>query len=555
MDIRRTILWMIFVFSVFAIWNNWQTYNGQPSLFGQAPQSETNTHPASGTPGVPNAASPAGTATTPSTTAPAVASEKITINTDVFKLNFDSIGAQIVYAELLKYPSSENSGQPIVLLDNTAAAEYIVQSGLVAPQGSNKHYPDQNTAFRMVSTETTMTGDTLPVVFESESDGIKVTRTYTFHQDSYRIDVKDEVTNTSAEPQSPSLYLQIARDGQDPAGSSSFYPTFTGMAVYSDEERFQKISFSEIDKKNAEYIKSADDGWISVIQHFFVTAWVPQEGKERFNDLRKVSNSLYAISSVEPLGSIAPNSTVTSQSTLWVGPQDQQALAEISPTLDLVVDYGWLTILAKPMFTFMTWLYTLVGNWGWTIVLLTVIIKLILYPLSASSYRSMAKMKNVAPRMQALKEKFGDDRQKLNTAMMEMYRTEKINPLGGCFPILIQIPVFLTLYRVLLSSVEMRDAGWIGWITDLSVRDPYFILPAIMMATMFLQIKLNPTPPDPMQARIMMLMPLVFGAMMFMFPAGLVLYWVVNNILSIAQQWYITRNMNKAANEAILTHK
>lgn len=393
MDIRRTILWMIFVFSVFAIWNNWQTYNGQPSLFGQAPQSETTSNPASGTPGVPNAATPAGTASTPSTAAPAVASEKITITTDVFKLNFDSIGAQIVYAELLKYPSTENRDQPIVLLDNSPTAEYIVQSGLVAPQGINKRYPDQNTPFRMVSTETTMTGDTLPVVFESESDGIKVTRTYTFHRNSYRIDVKDEVTNTATESQSPSLYLQIARDSQDPAGSSSFYPTFTGMAVYSDEERFQKVSFSEIDKKNADYVKSADDGWISVIQHFFVTAWVPEEGKERYIDMRKVSNSLYAISAVEPLGNIAPNSTVATQSTLWIGPQDQKALAAISPSLDLVVDYGWLTILAKPMFTFMTWLHSLVGNWGWTIVLLTVIIKLILYPLSASSYRSMAKMK------------------------------------------------------------------------------------------------------------------------------------------------------------------
>ncbi|NLY64785.1 MAG: membrane protein insertase YidC [Alcaligenaceae bacterium] len=555
MDIRRTILWMIFVFSIFAVWNNWQTYNGQPSLFGSAPQTTTDSHSANGTPAAPSAVSPTGTAAVAANAAPAVASETVTITTDVFKLNFDTLGAQIVYAELLKHPASEDRSQPTILLDNSAVSQYIVQSGLVAPQGQNKHFPDQNTLFRLVSNETSLTGDTLPVVFEAESDGIKVTRTYTFHRNSYKIDVKDQVSNISAEPQSPSLYLQIARDSNDPAGSSSFYPTFTGMAVYSDAERFQKIDFSDIDKKKADHINSATDGWISMIQHFFVTAWIPQEGKERYIDTRKASNTLYAISAVEPLGVIAPGSTVESLNTLWVGPQDQKALSAVDPTLDLVVDYGWLTMLAKPMFTFMIWLHSLLGNWGWTIVVLTIIIKIVLFPLSASSYRSMAKMKNVAPRMQALKEKFGDDRQKLNTAMMEMYRTEKINPLGGCFPILIQIPVFLTLYRVLLSSVEMRGAGWIGWITDLSLRDPYFILPAIMMATMFLQIKLNPTPPDPMQARIMMLMPLVFGAMMFMFPSGLVLYWVVNNILSIAQQWYITRNLNKAANDAILTHK
>ncbi len=481
-------------------------------------------------------------------------SEKIVITTDVYKLTFDTLGAQIVRAELLQHPIAEDRSIPTVLLDNSAF-QYTVQSGLVGPANLNKNYPNQNTPFTMTSTETNMTGDTLNVVFSAQSDGLQVVRTYTFTKGSYHIVVNEQVNNISSEVQTPSQYLQITRDNHEPAGGSSFYPTYSGWAVYSDAERFQKIDFSEIDKNTADFVKQAPDGWVSFIQHFFVTAWIPEQGKEHSVNLRKIGNNLYAVNTIEALGELAPGASTTSTASLWIGPQDQKALAKVDPTLDLVVDYGWLTIIAKPMFSLMNWIYSWIGNWGWTIVILTCIIKLILYPLSAASYRSMAKMKNVAPRMKALREQFGDDREKLNAAMMEMYRTEKINPLGGCLPILVQIPVFLTLYRVLLASVEIRGAGWIGWITDLSVRDPYFILPAVMMATMFLQIKLNPTPPDPMQARIMMIMPLVFGAMMFMFPAGLVLYWVVNNILSIAQQWYITRSLNKAANEQILTHK
>ena len=268
-----------------------------------------------------------------------------------------------------------------------------------------------------------------------------------------------------------------------------------------------------------------------------------------FVDLEK---NLFAVRSIEPVGSINPGSQTSVPTKLWVGPQDQSELEAVAPGLELVVDYGLLTIIAKPVFTLMTWIFSLLGNWGWTIVALTFLIKAAFYPLSAASYRSMAKMKLVAPRLQALREKFGDDRQKLNTAMMEMYRTEKINPLGGCLPIVIQIPVFISLYYVLGSSVELRGAPWILWIEDLSVQDPYFILPLIMMATMFIQMKLNPTPPDPVQAKVMMFMPLVFGAMMFFFPSGLVLYWCVNNILSIAQQWYITQTI---ANQAAAAHR
>lgn len=552
MDTRRSILWMIFVFSLFMIWNNWMSFTNPPTpQLTEQQQQEAQAREADLA--TPSSIPTANDASSPQTAMDQVADslistpEIIEIKTDTYTMLFDTKGAQIVGAKLhLNRPEDPDTIHDFVLLDN-AQTTYTVQSGLVGPAGKN--YPNQNTMFRLVSNETEMTGDRLDVVFEAEEGGLKLNRTYTFHRGTYKVDVNDTVTNTSAEPQQPSLYLQITRDNHEAPGGNFFYNTFNGFAMYTDANRFEKISFSDINKNKLDHAKQANDGWISFIQHFFVTAWVPEEGKTRHYDVRKISNNLYAMSSIEPLGILQPEQSVTSQSVLWAGPQSQQELAEISTGLDLVVDYGWLTIIAKPMFQFMTWLYSFIGNWGWTIVVLTIIIKIVLYPLSAASYRSMARMKHVGPRMQALKEQYGDDRQQLNAAMMELYRNEKINPLGGCLPILLQIPIFITLYRVILASVELRGAPWILWIQDLSVMDPYFILPAIMTATMYIQFKLNPTPPDPMQARIMMVMPLVFGAMMFMFPSGLVLYWVVNNILSVIQQQYITRKLAKAAND------
>lgn len=554
MDTRRSILWMIFAFSLFMIWNSWMTYNNPPvAELTEQQQQEAQAREADlATPSsIPSSATNANSpqvAMSDNASSATVEQEIVTIKTDVFTMQFDTKGAQIVGAKLhLSHEEDSDNVVDFVLLDNGQHV-YTVQSGLVGSAGSN--YPNQNTLFSLVSEQTEMTGDTLDVVFEAESDGLKLTRTYTFNRGTFKIDVEDTVTNISSVAQSPSLYLQITRDNQETGGGTYFDNAYNGFAMYTDQHRFQKISFSDIEKKKGPEAGQSDDGWISFIQQFFVTAWVPEEGKNRFYDTRQISNNLYAISAIEPLGAIEPDATISTKSVLWVGPQDQQQLSEISTGLDLVVNYGWLTIIAKPMFKLMTWLHSFIGNWGWTIVVLTVIIKIVLYPLSAASYRSMARMKHVGPRMQALKEKFGDDRQKLNQAMMELYRTEKINPMGGCLPILLQIPIFLTLYRVILASVELRGAPWILWIQDLSLADPYFILPAIMTATMFLQFKLNPTPPDPMQARIMMIMPLVFGAMMFMFPAGLVLYWVVNNILSIAQQQFITRRLARAANDS-----
>lgn len=558
MDIRRTVLWMIFSFSLLLLWNNWQIHNGKPSLFGApTPTASTNANgtPAAAnnaTPSVPNA--PPATAAAPSAVPGAAApvptrSEEVVITTDVLRLTFDTLGAQLVRAELLKYPATGQADKPTVLLDRTAGLNYVAQTGVVgAANGQN--FPTHQTPFHVVSTDRQMTGDSLAVAFEAESGGVKVTKTFTLHRGRYDIDVRHDLANVGAAPVTPALYLQLERDGNDPADTSSFYHTFTGMAVYSEQDKFQKMTFADIEKKKANYIKQADNGWIAVVQHYFATAWVPPQGKPRNNEVLEVQKNLYAARTIEAVGEIAPGAAARVDSHLWVGPQDQKAMAALAPGLELVVDYGWLTIIAKPLFTLMTWLHSILGNWGWTIVALTVLIKALFYPLAAASYRSMARMKQVAPRLQALKEKYGDDKQKLNAAMMEMYRTEKINPLGGCLPMLVQIPVFISLYWVLLASVEMRGAPWILWVHDLSIRDPYFILPAIMMATMFLQIKLNPTPPDPVQAKVMMIMPLVFGGMMFFFPAGLVLYWCVNNTLSIAQQWSITRAMQRKTEAA-----
>lgn len=570
MDIRRTILLMIFSFSLLMLWNNWQVHQGNPPLFGAPtptakPKAETSdaAAPASSA-GVPVAptATTASTGTTVATVpglspAASAAAQAILFKTDVLALTFDLQGAQLIRTDLLAFPSVDDPLKPFTLLERAPGHTYVVQSGLTgAPAGVA--FPNHLAPFVLETDARDLTGDTLVIKFASTSGDVKLTKTFTLKRGVYAVDVSHQIENLSAQPISPSVYLQITRDGSDPAGTSSAPSflsgpaNFVGAAIYSEQEKFQKVTLSEVEKRKASYVKQADNGWFAFIQHYFVTAWVPVQGKSRTYDMTELEKNLYAIRSIEPAGTVASNSSLTLTSKLWVGPQDQTALEALAPGLELVVDYGLLTIIAKPVFALMTWIFSLIGNWGWTIVLLTVLIKAAFYPLSAASYRSMAKMKMVAPRLQALKEKFGDDRQKLNTAMMEMYRTEKINPLGGCLPIVIQIPVFISLYYVLGSSVELRGAPWVLWVHDLAVRDPYFILPAIMMLTMFVQMRLNPTPPDPVQAKVMMFMPLVFGGMMFFFPSGLVLYWCVNNILSIAQQWYIT---NKMATLATAAHR
>jgi YidC/Oxa1 family membrane protein insertase len=578
MDFQRTILWVIFAMSLLFLWDRWQIYQGRPSMLG-APPAPTEAKKANGAPppaapadaSVPTvtakpepAAVPGAAAAAPSAVPPvSPAADRVRVETDLVRADIDPNGAVLARLELLQQKiapdwtqtgllalftgKKQDKDQNVVLLDVNPNRVYVAQTGLIgAPSGAS--FPNHRTPFAFAGGATKLGAgqDALEVKFVAESGGARLTKTYVFKRGRYDIEVRHEVQNVGTEPLAPALYLQLLRDGNKPEGESALYYTFTGPAVYTEQGKFQKIDFSDIEKGKPSHATAADNGWISMIQHYFVSAWVPPQGVKREIYTRQVDKNLYAVGSILPLPALAPGGTVSMQATLYAGPQDQEALAAIAPGLDLVVDYGWVTVIAKPLYWLLAFLHKLVGNWGWAIVLLTVLVKAAFYPLSAASYKSMAKMKEVTPRMMKIREQYADDKQKMNIAMMELYKNEKINPLGGCLPIVVQIPVFIALYWVLLASVEMRNAPWVLWVKDLATPDPWFILPLAMMATMWVQYKLNPTPPDPVQAKVMMLMPFIFGVMFFFFPAGLVLYWLVNNILSIAQQWYVTRQIEKA---------
>jgi YidC/Oxa1 family membrane protein insertase len=383
--------------------------------------------------------------------------------------------------------------------------------------------------------------DSLSISFESpEIGGVRLKKTWTLHRGQYKIDVTHEVANAGTAPVQPQLYLQLVRDGNAPPGGSSFYSTFTGPAVYTESEKFKKIDFKHIDEHEVDIQKTASDGWIAMVQHYFTSAWLLPANTPREFRTAKVSENLYSIAMVQSLPVLAPGASTQTHATLFAGPQEEARLEQIAPGLELVKDYGWFTILAKPLFWLLTRLHGLFGNWGWAIVGLVVLLKIAFYWLNAKAYGSMAKMKAINPKVMEMRERLKDKPQQMQQEMMRIYREEKVNPLGGCLPIFVQMPFFIALYWVLLSSVEMRNAPWIG---DLSARDPYFILPLLMTASSMLQTWLNPTPPDPVQAKMMWIMPLVFSVMFFFFPAGLVLYWLTNNILSIAQQYLINKRL------------
>jgi YidC/Oxa1 family membrane protein insertase len=386
--------------------------------------------------------------------------------------------------------------------------------------------------------------DELTVDLYWSHDGIHVTKRFIFRRGSYQVEVQHLVQNRSGSSWSGREYRQLLRSPIGEDGTSRFLYTYTGGAIYSPEEKYEKISFDDMEEKKLSLDVSS--GWVAMLQHYFIGAWVPTPAEKNHFYSNVLSGERYQIGAYSPLVNVASGSNHQFSSSLVVGPKLQDRLREIAPGLDLTVDYGWLTILAQPIFWLLNKLHSLIGNWGWAIIALTILIKLAFYRLSASSYRSMAHMRKMTPRMQALKERYGDDKQQLNQAMMDLYKKEKINPLGGCLPIVVQIPVFIALYWVLMEAVELRQAPFIFWINDLSIKDPFYVLPLIMGVSMFIQQKLNPAPPDPMQAKIMMSLPFVFTVFFAFFPAGLVLYWVTNNILSIAQQWYITRQIERA---------
>jgi len=555
-DIRRSILWVIFGMSMVLIWDKWQIHNGQPPFFFGASQTapaaaKANAPaPATGAAGaLPQAsASVASSASAPAGGESAIPVQTFEVTTDVYRLVFSSEGGSLVGAQLLQHAAitGVDKGEkvdPLVLLQQSKDKIYVAQTGLIGGV-----FPNHKTPMRWTGTSKALVDgqDSLEVAFASDAvNGLQLVKTYTLGRGRYDIAVKHEVRNVGEQAQSPELYVQLVRDSSPIGNETPFYSTFTGPAIYSGTEKYQKVEFEEIDKNKATFVQQSNDGYVAMVQHYFITAWTLADGVARTNYAEKVPNStnLYRVGMKIPLGSIAPGASKAIDTPLFAGPQLEKVLETMAPGLELVKDYGWLTILAKPLYWLMEKIHGYVNNWGWAIVLLVVVIKAAFYWLNASAYRSMAGMKKINPRIMEMRERLKGNPQQMQQEMMKMYRDEKVNPLGGCFPILIQIPVFIALYWVLLSSVEMRNAPWLGWISDLSTPDPYFILPLVMAITTVIQTALNPLPPDPLQAKLMWLMPIMFSVMFFFFPAGLVLYWITNNVLTILQQAHINHRM------------
>ena len=552
-DIRRTILWVIFGFSLVLLWDKWQVHNGRQATFFPGPPTATATAPttaASQPPGATSAsatASPAGSTPAAATTAAlAIPRERVTLSSDVLRLSFDSEGGSLIHGELLKYTGAQDKSAPFVLLEDTPKHIYVAQTGLFGGD-----FPTHNTPMRVVpgARELGESDNEVQLRFESpEVGGVKLIKTWTLKRGSYDVGVRHEVVNTGTSSVSPQLYLQLVRDGSKPDGTdNTFYSTFTGPAVYTEAKKYQKVEFKAIDDNKVDIEKSSPNGYVAMVQHYFATAWLLADGVQRELFVRKIEpkNNIarYAAGMSTALGEVAPGQTKAVDARLFVGPQVEKTMEGLTPGLELVKDYGMFTILAKPLYWLLDKIHSLLGNWGWSIVGLVLLLKIAFYWLNAKAYASMAKMKAINPKIMEMRERLKGNPQQMQMEMMRIYREEKVNPMGGCFPIMIQIPVFIALYWVLLSSVEIRHAPWIGWVHDLSAPDPYFILPLLMTASTLLQTALNPAPPDPMQAKMMWFMPLIFSVMFFFFPAGLVLYWLTNNILSIAQQWIINTRM------------
>ena len=560
-DIRRTILWVIFGFSMVMLWDQWQVFNGQKATFfpsaSQSAKAPAASSPAVGAPAgsassVPSSSAGSMAASTPGavptgapSTAAAAAKERVVVNTDVLSLTFDSEGGTLVHSVFTKHKDMTNKDVGFVLLDESSSRIYVAQSGLIAGSAGGT-FPTHKAMMSVVPGERTLKDgeNELQIKFESaDMGGVKLVKTYTLKRGAYDVAVRHDVINTGSAAVEPQLYLQLVRDGNKPPGESSFYSTFTGPAIYTEAKKYQKVDFKDIESNKVDVEKQATNGYVAMVQHYFASAWILGDGLKRDLFFRKVDTNLYAVGMITPVGTVAPGTTKSIDSKFFIGPQVEKTLEVLTPGLELVKDYGWLTILAKPLYWLLDALHGFIQNWGWSIVALVLLLKIAFYWLNAKAYASMAKMKAVSPKITEMRERLKDKPQEMQQAMMKIYKEEKVNPMGGCFPIMVQIPVFIALYWVLLSSVEMRNAPWVMWITDLSSPDPYYILPIVMALTTMLQTALNPAPPDPMQAKLMWFMPLIFSVMFFFFPAGLVLYWITNNILSIAQQWVINTRM------------
>ena len=552
-DLRRTLLWSVFAVSLLMLWDGWLRHTGQASLFAPAPtvaEAPASAASVTGVPSAPVAAQAAAPAVVSSAAAPAAPHELITVTTDVVKATVDSDGGSLVKVELLKH-KSQQADQNMVVLDKTATHTYVAETGLIG-SAAGQTLPNHTTPFVVVSKDRELAPGAESLVLTLESapvNGIKLVKTYTFKRGDYAIAVKQDVVNASGSAIRPTLYLQLTRDGStaeansNPASFMGGPVAYTGMAVYNAKGKYQKLAFDKLAEGKVEFEKADDNGWVAMVQHHFASAWLQNDPVQREFYGKKLATNLYATGMLFGLGDIAAGQSKSFESTLFVGPQEENKLKALAPGLEYTKDYGWTHIMAAPLFWLLDKLHGAIGNWGWAIVALVVLLKAAFYWLNASAYRSMAKMKALNPRIQQLRENMKDNPQQMQQEMLKIYREEKVNPIGGCLPILIQIPVFIALYSVLSSSVEIRNAPWIGWIVDLSVKDPFYVLPALMTLSTLLQTWLNPTPPDPVQAKMMWIMPLLFSVMFFFFPAGLVLYWLTNNILSIAQQWFINKQL------------
>jgi YidC/Oxa1 family membrane protein insertase len=541
MDFQRLIAFVVFSLSLLLLWEAWQDYsNPKPQVTTQAQPAGTQ---------VP-ANLPVPSQSLQANQAPvvgeAVKGARAVVKTDVLIAVIDANGGDIRELTLPAYRKNDDKTQPFKLFEERAGRNYFAQSGFVG-----EGLPSHKTVYELIPGEHELKPgqDQIKLSMKAVLNGLEVVKTYTFQRGSYVVDVAYQLVNQGDSKVEGYPYYQFLRHGQAPEGESAFMYTFTGPALYTDAAKFQKVAFDEVAKGNQDHVKEAKDGWLGVVQHHFVSAWMtqdPAEASRREFYTRSLGNEEYSAGMIFPAVTLAPGENKALSMRLYAGPQEQEKLKVLAPGLEHVVDYGWLTVLAYPLFVLLNWLQNLVVNWGVAIILLTVLIKMAFYPLSAASYKSMAQMRKMAPRLQHLKERYGDDRQKLHEQMMKIYKEEKINPLGGCLPILVQIPVFIALYWVLMGAVELRQAPFALWITDLSEPDPYYVLPLVMAVTMFIQQKLSPTPPDPVQAKVMMFMPIVFSVFFFFFPAGLVLYWLVNNVLSILQQWRINVVIERA---------
>jgi YidC/Oxa1 family membrane protein insertase len=547
-EIRRIILWLVFIFSLALLWDQWEISHGRKPMFMPSPTKATQTAPAAATSSDP--ATPPAVANNTAVPQPdnnssnTVKSERVEISTDVLKLTFDTQGGSLLRAELLKHADVLRPGQNVVLFDDSKERVYFGQTGLIGST-SSEAWPTHKSAMRFSGPTALKEGeDQLTFQFQSLDAGdVSLVKTYTLTRGSYVLTLQHDITNNSAAAISPQLYVQLVRDGNKLEGESAFYSTFTGPAVFTNEKKYQKVDFEDIEKGKADFEKQTSQGYVAMVQHYFASAWLLDDAQNRTNFARKIDTNLYAVGMVAPLASIGPGDKLSHTARLFAGPQEEKILEATYVGLELVKDYGWLTILSKPLYWLLYELNRLINNWGWSIVALVVVLKAAFYWLNAQAYRSMGKMKAINPKIMEMRERLKDNPQQMQTEMMKIYREEKVNPLGGCLPILVQIPFFIALYWVLLSSVEMRNAPWIGWISDLAAPDPWFILPVLMTVTSVFQTWLNPTPPDPIQAKLMWFMPVAFGVMFFFFPAGLVLYWLTNNILSIAQQWMINKQL------------